>query len=529
MRAIALSFVGCLVVWSCNGGEDDRGPADGSGVPVPDAATADGALDDATPDAASDDAATADAAPLDTGPPDAPVSIDAPAIRLTTGAATLMGMTSDGYAVYQDDAGLAAVAARAGQSPMRISAHAGSVLVRGKVVFVFNDVDYTTNLATLLVWSAASGAHSVGRVLFADGFTAASDDGAWILATSKVTASQTDVVVAKTDLSAVATLATVGRGSLTTCGPSFGFAGAHAYIAACKEGSTAGTLVRYDLAGAGWTATPIASNVQPTWSADATGTKVFFVTTSSRGRFFDGTTTIDVDTGVGSGVVLPDASAVLYTVGDQLRRSSLADVNPVPIVTTGFSSRVTYSSDYRYVLYSTRIDYVGTEKRDLRIASTSGLNSTADQLLREPTGNVSRSAFTSDSAYVVYLDGVGSPNGATLVVRESSGGALRTFPGVQTAVAAGGSRLLFTDHVSGPNTYPITADLELVDARLDAPPIRIATTIVGAGAFYLTPAVDAVCYARTGTAAFGTADGGADAGVDVTGLWLRPLPALTSR
>ncbi|HEU4409053.1 MAG TPA: hypothetical protein VFS43_27590 [Polyangiaceae bacterium] len=44
----------------------------------------------------------------------------------------------------------------------------------------------------------------------------------------------------------------------------------------------------------------------------------------------------EIDTGVVSGKLLPDASALLYMVSDQLRRTALPEAVAVPVVTNEF-------------------------------------------------------------------------------------------------------------------------------------------------------------------------------------------------
>ena len=72
--------------------------------------------------------------------------------------------------------------------------------------------------------------------------------------------------------------------------------------------------------------------------------------------------------------MLPDGSGVLYNVSDQLRRTAVPEINPIPVVTRGFAQRAEFSPDYAYVLYSRKLVYEGGTKRDLLLTDTHGFN-----------------------------------------------------------------------------------------------------------------------------------------------------------
>ena len=55
--------------------------------------------------------------------------------------------------------------------------------------------------------------------------------------------------------------------------------------------------------------------------------------------------------------MLPDGSALLYNVSDQLDARPLPQVSPMAVVTRGFAQRAEFSSDFEYVLYSTTVTY----------------------------------------------------------------------------------------------------------------------------------------------------------------------------
>ncbi|HWL85993.1 MAG TPA: hypothetical protein VNO21_09335, partial [Polyangiaceae bacterium] len=235
------------------------------------------------------------------------IPVDTTPYQITAAtAASLAGMTADGYVVYHTSDGLYAVPAKAGSSPTRITSDAALAVIHGNVVFAYTNVDYQNNLGTLTVWTAAGGVKPVGNTLLSDDMVASSDDGSQILFTSDVTATTASLQTAPSNApQSRRTLVTaMGRGSATTCRPSFGFAGKSAIAVWCADGSESAQLARYDAptgSAAAWSATTIATDVQPAWVTDTGGHRVFFVTNASRGMVTDTTnakSSILVDNGV---------------------------------------------------------------------------------------------------------------------------------------------------------------------------------------------------------------------------------------
>ena len=98
--------------------------------------------------------------------------------------------------------------------------------------------------------------------------------------------------------------------------------------------------------------------------------------------------------------MLPDGSAVLYSVGDQLRRTDLPEPNPVAIVTTGYSNPVGFTPDYSHALYSSRVTYENGTQRDLRLVATEDFNPEPVELVAEPEATLPRSSMTDDGQFV---------------------------------------------------------------------------------------------------------------------------------
>jgi hypothetical protein len=289
----------------------------------------------------------------------------------------------------------------------------------------------------------------------------------------------------------------LGRGSQETCRAHLDFVGERLFIGWCPVGSLAARIERFERTEGGWVAAPIAENALPRWSADQSGERLFYQSSDYRGQFSEHGQSRIVDASVSGGVMLPDGSAILYNVSDQLRRTSVPEINPIPVVTRGFAQRAEFSPTYAHVLYSRTVNYEGGTKRDLLLTDTTGFNPTPKELVAEPVASLSRSAFTSDGKYVLYLSDV-TPNGSTLNVVSVETGATRFFTNVDTVVATNGSRLVFSDNRSNPEVYPVVADLKTVDAAGETQPELIEAKIVDGRSFYLSADKSSVVYVRSG-------------------------------
>jgi hypothetical protein len=265
----------------------------------------------------------------------------------------------------------------------------------------------------------------------------------------------------------------------------------------CAPGSLFGKIEQYEALAGHWTATVIASDSLSTWSSDQSGDRIFYQSNDYRGRLVEAGESRVVDASVSSGIVLPDGSAILYNVGDQLRRTALPDINPVPIVTRGFSQLAEFNPSYDHVLYSRQVTYDSGTKRDLMLTNASIFNPQPTELVALPTAGLSRSAFTSDGQYVIYLTDL-DPRGSTLNVYSVTAGTTRTFPSVVSALAVGGAQIVFTDNESDPDKYPIVADLNLLDAATGAPPQLLEAKIFDGHSFFADAEVGLVTYVRSG-------------------------------
>jgi hypothetical protein len=425
------------------------------------------------------------------------VSADVVKTELVPGDVTIVGLTSDGWAVFRDGNALRAAHLSAPFETQDVAPNAGSVVIQGKVLFNWANVDWMANVGDLSIWSADAGAHEIGSTQFAEGLVAASDAGDVIAYTTNLTSTTMDVVLAPSDLSASqVVMKSAGRGSNTTCTPTIGFVGARFFAGSCAAGQRSGSIQRFDRGTQGWQSTVISTGALPVWSADAAGDKVFFQSDSYAGEYVDGGQSHLVDNGAGTGVILPDGSAILYTVGDQLRRTALPNINPITIVTTGYSNAVAFSPSFRLALYSTKVTYDTGTQRDLRITATDVFNPNPTELVAQPLATLPRSYMTSDEKLVLYLTDM-MPTGANLHLVTVDGKERAVLPGAVEAAAARAGAIVFTDNPSDPNQYPVLADLKLVDPNAGGAPQLLEAKVVDGKSFQVDASGTHVVYVRS--------------------------------
>ena len=438
-------------------------------------------------------------------------------LRMIPGAAIPVGVTSDGYAVYRLHPKLSAVKLAPSAAAVDISAQPGNAVIRGKTVFFWANVDYAKGRGDLSIWSAPNCSRKLENTLDAEDLVAASADGSRILYPANVTDTTLDVVVATRDLTRRHTLvAGAGRGSMTTCRPRYGFSGDRVIVGSCAPGSLDARVSAWNWDGTSWTETQVAEQAQSDWTADTRGERVVYLTNASQGRLWLGAERLEIDDGIGWARMLADGSALFYTVGDQLRRTGLPEIVPIPIITNKFRNLAAFSPDHAHVLYSSAVVYEGIERRDLLLTATTSFNPAPLKLVATPEARLSRSAFTADSGYALYLDQLSPAGSGTLHVRALASGSELTLPDVDTAVAARGSLIVLSDGRSDPAQYPIVAQLKLLDASSGAAATLLEARVFDGRSFYVTADGRAVVYSRPRDAAAPPAD--------VEGLWLHPLP-----
>jgi hypothetical protein len=418
--------------------------------------------------------------------------------QIATGEASLLGVTKDGWAIFRQMETLAAAPVASDEAVKQVSPTPGSVVLRGNVLFNWANVDWERGVGELSVWSAEGGTHEVGETPYVEGLVAASDSGALLVYPANATETTMDLMVTSNDFAAPEVLIpAIGIGSEETCGAVIGFVGERLFVGWCAEGSRAATIQRFERVDDAWQSQTIAEDALPAWSADASGERVFYQSSQYSGYVAEAGESMLIDASVGRGQMVSDGSAVLYTVGDQLRRSEVPAVNPVPIVTTGYKQPIGFSSSFDLALYSTTVTYEEGTRRDLLLVNTDGLNTEPIQLVSDPIAALGRSSITQDGRFVFYLTDM-STSGATLHVVATDGSELLALPGVVEVVAANDSTLVFTDNSSNPEVYPIVADLKVVNLAQEMEPRLVEKNVLDGHNFHVSADGTKVVYVRSG-------------------------------
>jgi hypothetical protein len=418
--------------------------------------------------------------------------------RLASGQGSLLGITTDGWAIFRDGDVLRA-ASLDGTEVEEVTARPGSVLLRGNVVFNWADVDWMKGVGDLSIWTAKGGTQEIGETPYAEALAQASADGSRIVYPANTTETTTDLMIASNDLESQAVLVpALGLGSETTCSAAIGFVGERLFVGWCEAESRVAQVRRFDFDGDGaWGSTLISDDALPNWSADNSGERVFFQSSNYAGYVFDDGEAHLLDSSVSQGTMAPDGTLVLYTVGDQLRRSAYPEMNPVPIVTTGYKQPIQFSRAFDLALYSTTVTYENGTQRDLRLVSTDGFKEQPIVLVEDPVAVLPRSSMTRDGKFVLYLSDV-TKTGGTLHVVDRQGAEVLVLPNVVEAEAAGGSALVFTDNQSDPDQYPVVADLKIIDLGREQEPRLIEEKILDGHKFGVDGSGQNIVYTRSG-------------------------------
>jgi hypothetical protein len=440
-----------------------------------------------------------------------------PPTELAGGPVAVSGLTSDGWVVYRAADALKAVKLPPNSETRDVTARPGNLLIRGRVVFNWVNVDWKKNVGDLSVWTADAGTHEIGTTQYAEGLVAASQQGKTVVYTANTTATTMDLMIAPADLSKPKVLISrMGRGSATTCGPSIGFVGERLFVGWCSAGSRTGKIQRFEETAGQWKATLIADDALPAWSGDASGDRIFYQSSAYAGRYAEAGKTYPIDAGVGGGFLIPSGSVAIYTVGDQLRRTAIPDVKPVTVITRGYAQAAEFTRNSDVVLYSSKVTYDNGTRRDLYIAHTNHFNPDPIELVADPVAGLARSALTKDGQSVLYLTDM-TPSGATLHVRSIDGGERMIVPNVADVVAAHEGRIVFTDNSSDPNQYPVVSDLKTIDLAAGEAPSLVEAKIAEGRNFQLDASGKQVIYVRSGI----DRDGGGPA---QGGLFVRTIP-----
>jgi hypothetical protein len=418
-------------------------------------------------------------------------------MQLVPGQGSLLGITTGGWALFRDGDVLRAANLDSGEV-QDVTDHPGSVLIRGDVVFNWADVDWKKGVGDLSIWTVSGGSQEIGETPYVEAFAQASADGSTIVYPANTSETTTDLMIASSDMASSSVLIpALGLGSETTCSASIGFVGERLFVGWCEAESRVAQLQRFDFDGSDWQPTLISDDALPNWSADSTGERIFFQSSNYSGYVFEAGEAHLLDASVSQGTIAPDGTVVLYTVGDQLRRSAYPEMNPVPIVTTGYKQPIQFSPSFDLALYSTTVTYENGTQRDLRLVSTDGFKEQPIVLVSDPVATLARSSMTRDGQFVLYLTDI-TTTGASLHVVDQQGEELLVLPNVVEAEAAGGSTLVFSDNPSDPDQYPVVADLKIIDLGLEQEPRLIDEKILDGHKFAVDAAGKNVVFTRSG-------------------------------
>ena len=418
-------------------------------------------------------------------------------VQLARGQGSLLGITTGGWTIFRDGDVLRAANLDASEV-QDVTDRPGSVLIRGNVVFNWADVDWTKGVGDLSVWTATGGTQEIGETPYSEALAQASADGSSIVYPANTSKTTTDLMVASSDLSSQTVLIpALGLGSETTCSAAIGFVGERLFVGWCAAESRTAQVQRFDFDGSEWQPTLLSDDALPSWSADSAGERVFFQSSNYAGYVTEAGEAHLLDASVSQGTMAPDGTVVLYTVGDQLRRSAYPEMNPVPIVTTGYKQPVQFSPGFDLALYSTTVTYENGTQRDLRLVSTDGFKEQPIVLVADPVAVLARSSMTRDGKFVMYLSDVSSTGGSLHVV-DRQGSEVLVLPNVVEAEAAGGSTLVFSDNQSDPEQYPVVADLKIITLGSEQEPRLIEEKILDGHKFAVDAAGQNIVYTRSG-------------------------------
>src|SRR5689334_2621195 len=336
-RRIAAALLPMTLV-GCNGDDTSNGAGGSGGGPSNDAAVGGG-----TDAGTSIGGATGTDAASDRTLPDAWVPPNG--TKLASGALSLVGVTTDNYAIYGDKVNGALYAVSlTGGDPIAIGTFGDRILVQGRVVLQWTGMGA---VAPLSVWTAPYGIQSLSSASYpGTAGIALSPDNSRILFFEGVDESRAagDLWIANIDGTEKTLLAESVALSNPSCAPSLAFGGNAAAAAAfCwagngNDGSTTPAAVVQAYSGEGWTAYTLATNVSPQVAIAPTGASVLVTGPMGLVAYpvLGGSGTV-IDGEGGFGSFTKDGLSVVYTTPNQaLKRATIDSPAPVVLAPSGF-------------------------------------------------------------------------------------------------------------------------------------------------------------------------------------------------
>jgi hypothetical protein len=553
---------------------DDSTPGGGAGGGGGSGGTAGtGGTGGTTKDGGASDTSTSDAGGIDGGRdvvPDAgrtlpDGSVPPSGTQLVPGIISLVGVTSDNHAVYTDDtAGTLNVIPLAGGTPTSIGTADDRVLVRGSAVIRWTG---SSRVTPLTVWTAAHGAKAVAMTSNATtNAVAVSADGAHVIYFDGVDASRTtgNLFIARTDGTGQTQLAASVVLNDPTCAPTFAFGGnaaaAAAYCitpsspdggaddagtgdagtadaatadaatadAAIPDAATAdgvsldvGTTdgappapppraVVQTYGGATWTATTIATGVNPRVAIAPNGTIVLVSAPAGLLAYpaaGGASTLIDPEGGFGS--FTNDGMGIIYTTPSRaLKRATITAPSPTTLVASGFAGIRARSPDEKWLLgYSTAIS--NQDLSDLYLASATTAGTPTALSTEETAGLFGSDGFTADSTHAIYYTGIANGLGTfhSVALTGTIGAPVTHASNVWLHYAATGAKVALNDNYDESTN---TADIRVVDTSVAGAPLLLVS--LADGDFFIAGTKDKVVYSWRYLAG------------SMAGLWVTAIP-----
>jgi hypothetical protein len=498
VRARAQWAIALTMLVGCGGGSNNGNGGGDSG-----ATEAASAMDSGTragdSSAATDSAdASSDADANDGAPPVGAVPPNG--IQLVkSSTVTMVGVTSDGYAIYMDNKSnaVSAIGLTAGSTPIVVSAGSASSFqyVSGPVVLYWTALDMK-EVGTLSSWTKAHGSQTISTSAIASfGTYAVSADGSNVLYFDGIDETTLAGTVTVASTATGAKTALLPSVSVTGCFGQLAFGGTTAIVSHCTapDGGAGPSTAISSFTGPSWAQVTVAENVRQAFTVDDAGAQVLVTGAASLAAYpVGGGAAKVIDTVAGVGAFSADGTSVAYTTPtSELKRSEIATPAPIKLA-SGLAGLLGLSPDANWALaYLTRDPNTGNSDLYLASAATPGAPTTLASMV---SATVLGDAFTADSSHALfYANFDTSTLLGTFSSVSTSGGATTAYS--QTAsisYATSGAKALYNDNYN-PNVGLLgTADIHAVDTSKSAAPTLLVSQ--ADMYFYPTAAKDRIVY-----------------------------------
>jgi hypothetical protein len=453
--------------------------------------------------------------------------------QLVPGNVTLLGVTSDNYAVYTDDtAGTLNVIAVGGGTPTSIGSAGDRVIVRGAVVLSWVG---TARVSQLSVWTAARGPKVLGMSSYAStaGVAVSADNSKVIYFDGVDTArARGTMFIVGTDGVSPMQLATSVALNNTSCAPVLAFGGSTAAAAAyCvappapEPGSTDGGMAEggpgdaggsdgaapdaassdggnpdgailppamvQSYSGANWTAATIATDVEPRVAISPNGATVLVSAPAGLLAYpTAGGAATTIDSAGGRGAFTNDSLSVIYTTpANALKRSTVASPSPITLAATGFAGIRATSPDDKWLLGYTMID-TQNDVSDLSLTSATAPATPTTLSTDVTAGLFGFEGFTDDSSHAIYYTDISNGVGNFKSVASTGGTPAMLGANVWLHHPAMGAKVAFSDNYANADN---SADIHVADTSQSGPP-KLVVSLADAD-FFVSGSKDKVVYA----------------------------------